>query len=55
VGNTVNPALSEQVAQDTGVKLVFLYTDSLGEAGSEVDSYINFMHYNVRAIVDALK
>jgi zinc/manganese transport system substrate-binding protein/manganese/iron transport system substrate-binding protein len=55
VGNTVNPALSEQVARDTGAKLVFLYTDSLGEAGSQVDSYLNFMRYNVSAIVDALK
>lgn len=55
VGNTVNPALSKQVARDTGVRLVIVYTDSLGEAGSEVDSYIKFMRYNVRAIVDGLK
>ena len=55
VGNTVNPALSEQVARDTGAKPIFVYTDSLGEAGSEVDSYIKFMRYNVRAILDGLK
>lgn len=55
VGSTVNPALAEQVAHDTGVKLVSIYTGSLSETGSEVDSYINFMHYNIRAIVDALK
>lgn len=55
VGTTVNPALSEQVASDTGTKLVFVYTGSLDEAGSPVDSYIKFMRSNVSAIVEALK
>lgn len=55
VGSTVNPALSEQVASDTGAKLVFVYTGSLGEPGSQVDSYIKFMRYNVSTIVEALK
>jgi ABC-type Zn uptake system ZnuABC Zn-binding protein ZnuA len=55
VGTTVNPALAEQVAADTGTRLVPLYTGSLSEAGGEADSYLNFMRYNVRAIVDALR
>lgn len=55
VGNEVNPQLAEQVAQDTGTKLVYLYTGSLSEAGGEADSYLNFMRYNVNAIVGALK
>lgn len=55
VGKTVNPELAAQVAQDTGTKLVFLYTGSLSEAGGEADSYIKFMRYNVNAIVEALK
>jgi ABC-type Zn uptake system ZnuABC Zn-binding protein ZnuA len=55
VGTTVNPALSEQVANDTGAKLVFVHTGSLGETGSEVDSYLKFMRFNVSAIVEALK
>ncbi len=55
VGKTVNPALAEQVAQDTGVKLVHVYTGSLSEPGGEADSYIKFMRYNVGAIVEALK
>jgi len=55
VGNTVNPALAEQVAKDTGTKVVFVYTGSLSEPGSEADSYIKFMRYNVNAIVEALK
>ncbi len=55
VGNEVNPQLAEQVTQDTGTKLVYLYTGSLSEAGGEADSYLNFMRYNVNAIVEALK
>lgn len=54
VGNTVNPALAQRVAQDTGVQLVFIYTGSLGQAG-QADSYIAYMRYNVEAIVAALK
>ena len=55
VGKEVNPSMAGQVAQDTGAKLVFIYSGSLGEAGSEVDSYIEWMRYNVQAIVNALK
>jgi len=55
VGNTVNPALAEQVAKDTGTKVVFVYTGSLSAPGGEADSYIKFMRYNVNAIVEALK
>ena len=55
VGKTVNPELAAQVAQDTGTKLVFLYTGSLSEEGGEADSYIKFMRYNVNAIIEALK
>ena len=52
--NTVNPALAEQVARDTGVALVPLYTGSLGGPGSGVESYVALMEYDVRAIVQAL-
>jgi ABC-type Zn uptake system ZnuABC Zn-binding protein ZnuA len=55
VGKTVNPTLAEQVAQDTGTKIVFVYTGSLSEPGGEADSYLKFMRYNVNAIVEALK
>lgn len=55
VGQTVNPELAEQVAQDTGVKLVHVYTGSLSAPGGEADSYLAFMRYNVNAIVEALK
>ncbi|MBN2550299.1 MAG: zinc ABC transporter substrate-binding protein [Anaerolineales bacterium] len=55
VGTTVNPALSEQIAEDTGVKLIFFYTGSLSQAGGGAESYLDFMRYNVSAIVEALK
>lgn len=55
VGSTVNPALAERMAQDTGTRLVFLYTGSLSEPGSDADTYENFIRYNVDAIVEALK
>ncbi len=53
--STVNPKLAEQVAEDTGVKLVPLYSGSLGEPGSGVESYIELMRYDVNAIVQALR
>lgn len=55
VGNTVNPALGERVAEDTGIQLVFIYTGSLSQPGGEADSYIKYVQYNVSAIVNALK
>lgn len=55
VGRTVNPRLAARVAEDTGIKLVPLYTGSLSEPGGEADSYIEFMRYDVSAIVQALR
>jgi ABC-type Zn uptake system ZnuABC Zn-binding protein ZnuA len=55
IETTVNPKLAEQVARDTGVRLVTLYTDSLGGPGSGAESYVAMMRYNVEAIVSALK
>ncbi len=51
IGNRV---LAEQIAKDTGVRLVQLYHD-LGPAGSETDTYLKFMRYNVEQIVQGLK
>lgn len=55
VGTTVNPSLAQRIADDTGARLVRLYTGSLSEPGGPADSYLSFMRYNVSAIVDALK
>jgi ABC-type Zn uptake system ZnuABC Zn-binding protein ZnuA len=54
--NTVNPRLAEQVAGEAGVKVVTtLYTDALGPEGSDGDTYIKLMRYDVEQIVEALK
>lgn len=53
--STVNPKLAQQVAQDTGVELVALYSGSLGGPGSGAESYIALIRYDVKAIVDALR
>lgn len=55
VGNTVNPSLSERVAEDTGTKLVFIYTGSLSDADGSAATYEDYIRYNVSSIVDALK
>ena len=54
VGTTVNPDLSEQVAQDTGIELVAIYTGSLSEEGGPAGTYLEMMRYNTQAIVDGL-
>ena len=55
VGRNVNPALAERVVEDTGTKLVYIYTGSLDAPGGEVDLYLEYIQYNVEAIVNALK
>jgi ABC-type Zn uptake system ZnuABC Zn-binding protein ZnuA len=53
--STVSPKLADQVARDTGVKLFLLYTDSLGGPGTPAATYLDMMHYDVQAIVSALR
>jgi manganese/iron transport system substrate-binding protein len=53
--STVNPRLAQQVADDTGVKLVALYSGSLGGPGSGAETYVELIRYDVSAIAGALK
>jgi ABC-type Zn uptake system ZnuABC Zn-binding protein ZnuA len=53
VGNTVNPNLAKQVSEDTGVQLIPIFTGSLSETAGPAATYIDFMRYNVNAIVRA--
>lgn len=55
VGNTANPQLAAQLAQDLGVQWVMIYTDSLSEADGPASSYLNLVRYTVKVIVAALK
>ena len=54
VGNTVNPALANRIAADTGIELVPFYTGSLSEPTGPAPTYLDYMRYNVSVIVDAL-
>ncbi len=54
-GETANSRLAEQVAQDTGIEVIFLYTGSLTAPDGKAGNYLAFMTYNVNAIVEALK
>ena len=55
VGSTVNPALAQRVAEDTGMQLVFVYTGSLTAPDGNAPTYLAYIRYNVTAIVEALK
>ncbi|MFN2197228.1 MAG: metal ABC transporter solute-binding protein, Zn/Mn family [Anaerolineales bacterium] len=55
VGDTVNPNLSERVAEDTGIQIVFLHTGSLTGPDGSAPTYLDYIRYNVNAIVSALK
>ncbi len=53
--STVNPKLAQQIADDTGVELIALYTGSLGEPGSGAETYVDLIRYDVSRIVEALR
>jgi ABC-type Zn uptake system ZnuABC Zn-binding protein ZnuA len=55
VSEAVNQAMADQIAADTGIKSVRIYHASLTAATGPVASYLEFMRYNVRTIVEALK
>jgi ABC-type Zn uptake system ZnuABC Zn-binding protein ZnuA len=54
VGSTVNPRQAEQLAQDLGIRVVPIFTDSLSAADGPAATYVDFMRYNVGKIVAAL-
>ncbi|MGY6502251.1 MAG: metal ABC transporter solute-binding protein, Zn/Mn family, partial [Acidimicrobiales bacterium] len=54
--NTVAPGLTQALADEASVdvEVVTLYTDSLGEPGSDADTYIGMLRTNAQLIADAL-
>ena len=52
---TVNERLATAVATESGVKLVRLYSGSLGLAGSGAETYIEMMRTNVTRITEAMR
>lgn len=55
IGSSVNPSLAEQISHDTGVQVVTVKTESLGEDGSDTATYILYMKTLVTAIVNGLQ
>ncbi len=55
ISETVNQTLADQLAADTGIQTVWIYHASLTPVDGPAGSYLDFMRYNVSAIVDALK
>ncbi len=55
VSEAVNQTLADQVAADTGIKSVWIYHATLTASDGPAPSYLEFMRYNVKAIVEALK
>lgn len=55
VSEAVNQVLADQIAADTGIKAVWIYHATLSVPGGPAASYLEFMRYNVKAIVEALK
>lgn len=54
--SSANPRVAQQVAQETGIKVVDnLYGDTLGQPGSDGDTYITMMIADAMTIVNALK
>ncbi|MCX6099845.1 MAG: metal ABC transporter substrate-binding protein [Candidatus Bipolaricaulota bacterium] len=54
VGTTIPAALAEQVAADTGIRIVFLYAESLSEADGPAATYLDLMRFDVDQIVAGL-
>jgi ABC-type Zn uptake system ZnuABC Zn-binding protein ZnuA len=51
-----NPKVAKTLADEAGVQIIAnLYTDTLGDAGSGVTSYIDMLRYDMKTIVDSLK
>ncbi len=51
---TVSDTLAGQVADETGVYVLRLYTGSLTDAGGDAPTYIDYMRYNATTIVEGL-
>lgn len=55
IESTINPKLIQQIATDLKVKIGGeLYADSVGEPGSDGDTYIKMLRHNTKTIAEAL-
>ncbi|MDZ7843421.1 MAG: zinc ABC transporter substrate-binding protein [Anaerolineales bacterium] len=54
VGKDFDPTLAARIAEDTGIQVVSLYFGSLTGQDGPAPTYLDFMRYNVNAIIDAM-
>jgi ABC-type Zn uptake system ZnuABC Zn-binding protein ZnuA len=54
LGQNVSSIMAQRVADDTGVKLIQIYTESLTNSDGPASTYQDYMHYDVTAIVKGL-
>lgn len=54
LGKNVSSTLTQRVAEDTGVKIIQIYTGSLTTSDGPAATYQDYMRYNVTAIVNGL-
>lgn len=54
VGEFDNPTLAQRVAEDTGVQLDKIYTESLSASDGPAATYQEYMRYNVTTIVNGI-
>jgi ABC-type Zn uptake system ZnuABC Zn-binding protein ZnuA len=51
-----SPRLTRTLAEEAGITIVSeLYTDTLGDAGSGVSTYVDMLRYDMQEVVEALK
>jgi zinc/manganese transport system substrate-binding protein/manganese/iron transport system substrate-binding protein len=55
VSTTVPPGLAEQVAADTGVRVVRVYSGSLSAVDGPAATYLEMMRYTISLMVEALR
>lgn len=51
---TVNTSLADQIAEETGATIYTLYSGSLSDADGPASTYVDYIHYNITTIVEAL-
>ena len=54
-GVSVNPALSQQVADEAGAHFYTLYTESLTDDSGKAPTYLDLMRTNMQTIADSLR